>query len=517
MNNPFDYIPSEQMLQEQLRLRAYIENMCAREESFRNDVVKGKMFGILITDKEVLWAFSGQIGGSFNWHRFVPAVYDYLDETGYFKTHEREITALNHRITALEESSALASVRQTKKELQEQAEADIADYKQQIKDAKLLRDKKREEGMADEAELLRESQFMKAELHRRKLAWRLRLEEAQKAVDDILSDIRLMKLQRQQKSDRLQRWLFEQFVFTKSDGTNITLPEIFDRYFSLPLVGDGCGIPSGSGECCEPKLLNYAYSHGLKPVEMGMFWWGESPRQEVRRHLQFYPACNGKCKPILMELLPDTIQPIMEEEKASSLEVLFEDESIIVVNKPSGMLSVPGKEGRESVFSILSASHPECKELSTVHRLDMDTSGLLVVAKTKAAHENLQKQFLSRQVKKTYVAILEKPIVSEGRIELPLRPDFDDRPRQMVDYEYGKPAVTEYFPLGGNRVELYPLTGRTHQLRVHCAHHEGLNNPIKGDRLYGQKDTRLYLHAKTIELQHPATGKTMRFSVEPEF
>lgn len=567
MNNPFDYTPSAQMLQEQHRLVAHIESMCQGDNAFREDVERGKMFGILRCrskksgEEQVLWAFSGQIGGRFHWDGFVPAVFDYLDETGYFKVHEREISAMNREIDRLENSAELMSAREKMTTVQADAEADITAYKQKIKEAKELRDKRRVtssvlpegERIVDEAELIRESQFMKAELHRKKVFWRSQQEEAQAVVDEILGDIRLLKLQRQQKSDHLQRWLFEQFVFTRPDGTTISLLKIFQNYnfaFSPFTSGDGVGErllngsilpPSGSGECCEPKLLNYAYSHGLEPVEIGMFWWGESPRMEVRKHLHFYPACNGKCKPVLIELeresrgerreesgermalcsdglykreasfgLPSTpLSPL-----STLLSPLYEDSHLLVVDKPSGLLSVPGKTGEESVYSLLRRSHPDCPELAMVHRLDMDTSGLLVVAKTKMAHELLQKQFLTREVRKTYIAILEREISGEGRVGLPLRPDIDDRPRQLVDPDYGKPAVTEWRSLGGHRVELHPLTGRTHQLRVHCAHHLGLGNPIKGDRLYGIKGDRLYLHAAELTFRHPLTGETMHFHAD---
>lgn len=556
MNNPFDYTPSKRMLLEQQLLVAHIESMCHRDSAFREDAERGKMFGILIAERRkesglltqgkmpsseelVLWAFSGQIGGRFQWDGFVPAVFDYLDETGYFKVHEREISAMNREIADMENSTKLMEARENLTKVEAEAEADITAYKQKIKEAKELRDKRRSpspalpsgERVVEEAEMIRESQFMKAELHRKKVFWRSQQQEAQTAVDEIVGDIRMLKLQRQQKSDHLQRWLFEQFVFTKPDGTTISLLEIFQNYYnSLPLRGVGEGShslplrgvggvlpPSGSGECCEPKLLNYAYSHGLEPTEIGMFWWGESPKMEVREHLHFYPACSGKCRPILTSLLSFG-HPLSQVEKGlNCFCVVYEDSHLLVVNKPAGMLSVPGKTGEESIYSLLKLSYPDCPELAMVHRLDMDTSGLLVVAKTKQVHEALQKQFLTHEVKKTYIALLERPIAGEGWVELPLRPDIDDRPRQLVDPVYGKPAVTLYRSLGGSRIELHPETGRTHQLRVHCAHKLGLGNPIKGDRLYGTKGDRLYLHAAHLTFRHPITGEEMHFHAEPEF
>ncbi len=503
------------MLKAQQSLKERIEKLCLKDSAFREEVQRGKMFGILLVEGRpdfYLAAFSGQICGSFSLDGFVPAVCDYLSPQGYFKTHEREITQINHIIEERESSPQLSEMKDDLDRTEKEAQADIDGYKAQILEARERRNEARREGIADEDALIRESQFMKAELHRKKVLWRGRIEAARKMLDDYTAETGLLKLRRQRLSDSLQRWLFSQFILTSHSGERRSLLEIYGMQFRSAVLP-----PSGSGECCEPKLLSYAYTHGLTPREIGMFWWGATPKKEIRRHLGFYPACSGKCRPILKFMLGRDFSETDIGNEDAKPEVLFEDDEIIVVNKPWGMLSVPGKSGRESVMSLLRKSRPGCGELQTVHRLDMDTSGLLLLAKTRRAHQHLQRQFAQRTIRKRYVALLENDIEGEGTITLPLAPDFTDRPRQMADHERGKAAVTDWRALGGRRVELTPHTGRTHQLRVHCAHKEGLSNPIEGDVLYGRKASRLYLHAEFLELTHPVSGKRISFQAPPEF
>ena len=360
----------------------------------------------------------------------------------------------------------------------------------------------------EEAAFVKESQFLKAELRREKQRWVEKMTVAKAEVDAYEKRKDELANRRKTMSEALQNWLFEHFVMVNYAGERRNLLEIFrDTVQQLP--------PAGTGECCEPKLLQYAYTHHLKPIQMAMFWWGKSPDNEIRHHLHYYPACSGKCKPVLTYMLPAEVlaeQP--QRTLAEQLEIVYEDDDLWVVNKPSGMLSVPGKSNRESVISILQARCNEGETPLVVHRLDMATSGLLLVAKHKTAHYHLQNQFKDREIEKTYVAVLEgEPlsIGSKGRIELPLAPDLMHRPFQKVDKEHGKPAVTEYFVVDEHVVELHPLTGRTHQLRVHCAHAEGLDRPIKGDNLYGRRADRLYLHAARISFAHPMTKKRMVF------
>ena len=323
-----------------------------------------------------------------------------------------------------------------------------------------------------------------------------------------------------QMSQELQLWLFRQYRMLNAHGEEKDLVDIWQDYHSSPRIQKRFPLPpGGTGDCCAPKLLQYAYLHHLKPVCMAEFWWGESPKSEIRHHGQFYPACRGKCKPVLTWMMQGLdVDPDPEKTAFPHLdiEVVYEDQEMAVINKPSGLLSIPGKEEDYSVATIALERWPGSM---IVHRLDMGTSGLLVVAKNKEAYVALQEQFVKRTVGKRYIAIIDGiPEKKSGRIELPLTFDPMNRPRQIVDYRKGKTAVTEYEILEtiGSKalIALYPHTGRTHQLRMHCAHEDGLGCPILGDELYGKKAERLYLHCDHLELTHPQTGEKMSFNLE---
>ena len=469
----------------------------------------------------------------------MPAVFDYLQPDGYFKTHEAEISRINQSISHLEKDERMKEARTLIRQLQEERKRTIAAYQEKMKEAKAKRNSRREAGNlsdAEEAEMIRESQFMKAELRRLKksLSEKTALETE---FEDYQENILRLKQLRKQLSDALQQWLFSQFRMLNQEGESKDLLEIFrdealkeypqaaiatSRIAALKMVP-----PAGSGECCEPKLLQYAYQHGYKPLQMAMFWWGESPKEEIRHHLQFYPACNGKCKPILHWMLPaSTFEPeAINLSIYDKVETLYEDREIAVIHKPEGLLSVPGKDAAQpSVYALMRRKYPEATGPLIVHRLDMATSGVLLIAKTEFAYHRLQKAFLNHQIQKKYVAIISgKDISEKGIISLPLLPDYLNRPRQIVNHEQGKEAITEYEILeridGSHlRIALYPKTGRTHQLRVHCAHQEGLNAPILGDPLYGnEKAARLHLHAEEITFEHPLTGKKITIKRKADF
>ena len=545
MNNPLDYEPHPLCIQ----ACREVQEMLARREDWQEEIARGKMFGVLIvenvkTDTDVpkwgyLAAYSGQIGGRSDWEDFVPAVFDYLQPDGYFKTHEAEISRINLSINHLEKDERMKEARTLIRKLQEERKRTIAAYQEKMKEAKAKRDSRREAGNlseSEEAEMIRESQFMKAELRRLKksLSEKTALETE---FEDYQENILRLKQLRKQLSDALQQWLFSQFRMLNQEGESKDLLEIFrdealkeypqaaiatSRIAALKMVP-----PAGSGECCEPKLLQYAYQHGYKPLQMAMFWWGESPKEEIRHHLQFYPACNGKCKPILHWMLPaSTFEPeAINLSIYDKVETLYEDREIAVIHKPEGLLSVPGKDAAQpSVYALMRRKYPEATGPLIVHRLDMATSGVLLIAKTEFAYHRLQKAFLNHQIQKKYVAIISgKDISEKGIISLPLLPDYLNRPRQIVNHEQGKEAITEYEILeridGSHlRIALYPKTGRTHQLRVHCAHQEGLNAPILGDPLYGnEKAARLHLHAEEITFEHPLTGKKITIKRKADF
>lgn len=566
MNNPLDYQPHPLCITVCKELQTYL----SEREDWREEIDKGKMFGILIVENakpepgaskiSYLAAYSGQIGGRSDWDDFVPAVFDYLQPDGHFKTHEAEISDINQRIKQLEGNEHIKEAKSLILQLQEERKRTIAAYQEKMKEAKAKRDARRKTGNLtpeEEAEMVKESQFMKAELRRLKksLSEKTTLETEYEVFQ---ADILRLKQLRKTLSDALQQWLFSQFRMQNHEGKMKDLLEIFrdaalrdypqatlatSRIAALKMVP-----PAGSGECCEPKLLQYAYLHGYRPLQMAMFWWGESPKEEIRHHLQFYPACNGKCKPILHWMLPDRVFDSKIAEK-QALETLYEDDLLAVIYKPSGLLSVPGKDSSQpSVYSIMRKKYPAASSPLIVHRLDMATSGLMIIAKTDFAYHRLQKEFLHHRVQKKYIAIIgckdqeacdkiwekakKKEMKEEGKssistekqkISLPLMPDYLDRPRQIVNHEQGKEAITEYEVLDRIdathlRLALYPKTGRTHQLRVHCAHHEGLNAPILGDPLYGnEKASRLHLHAEEITFEHPLTGKEINIKREADF
>lgn len=544
---PFHYTPHPLCVLAAEEVKAYI----ASRKEWQEELASGKMFGVLIvqTDNGItnneenqigyLAAFSGNLAGKNLHPYFVPPVYDLLQPEGFFKIEEEQISAINIRIRELENSSSYLDSKEKWKIETEQAKAVLNQAKAELKMAKEAREIRRQSSPElseeEQASLIRESQYQKAEYKRLEKEWKKRLEELETEVRYFDIEIERLKTERKERSAALQRKLFEQFRMLNAQGEVKDLYTIFEQTVQkVP--------PAGAGECALPKLLQYAYLHQLKPLAMAEFWWGDSPKNEIRHHGYYYPSCKGKCEPILQHMLQGLevdenplLNPVHEEEE---LEIVFEDEWLLIVNKPAGMLSVPGKaEDRDSVYHRLKKKYPEATGPMIIHRLDMATSGLLLVAKTKKVHQDLQAQFANRSIKKRYVAVLDGIVLSErtGRIELPLCLNPLDRPRQIVSKEYGKEAITEYKiisesekiidesersinePRKYTRIVFYPLTGRTHQLRVHAAHPEGLGCPILGDELYGKKADRLYLHAEYIEFRHPIYGDIFRIQKKADF
>ena len=328
----------------------------------------------------------------------------------------------------------------------------------------------------------------------------------------------LSPLTSKQMSQELQTWLFHQYQLLNARGEVKDLVDIWQQYYSRPKLRQKYPLPpGGTGDCCAPKLLQYAYQHALRPICMAEFWWGKTTKEELRQHLNYYPACRGKCKPILTWMLQGLdVDPNPETLGFEHMEIptIYENDDIVVVNKPSGILSVPGRAEDYSVETVMHQRYPGS---IVAHRLDMGTSGLLLVAKHPDAYHPLQQQFIRHEIKKKYIALLEHAGQGTGIISLPLRPDPMNRPRQVVDMEHGKRAVTRYEFIDDHLVALWPETGRTHQLRIHCAHPDGLNNPIVGDELYGSKGQRLCLHAAEIWFRHPISGEEMHFETTPDF
>ena len=585
--DPFRYIPDKlvklagQLVIDRLAQWASLPEG-SPERHIESSFAEGKMLGVLVCRTGFLAAFSGTVKGpegrvTASVDGFVPPIIDLTEDNGHFKRKEAVITQMNKAIDLLSACPEFEDLKKELKEASEKRDAEIESLQNRIRFSKMQRDEIRSEtadpGKLDE--LIRESQFQKAELKRCKDRWKSHISEIKDRINEFEDTINDLKARRSAKSDTLQKWIFENAIVNNGAGESSSIWEIFSREGLIP--------PGGTGDCAAPKLLNYAFFHGLEPLAMGEFWYGTSPDTAVRTHGHFYPSCTSKCGPLLgymMKGLRSPVEPVMTT--SERIGNLYEDESIIVVEKPSGMPSVPGLDGRISLQEILTSGMAGRNDSSpgtihAVHRLDMDTSGIMVFAKSVEAAVNLRRQFEDHTVRKTYMAKvsadtdipsgkrldetvlppwpqgagpttkewegLSQPTVSQagssktgkGAIDLPLSPDYDERPRQKVDFTQGKPAHTEYETIrtnedGTSDILLYPYTGRTHQLRVHCAHHLGLGRPIVGDLLYGGHSVyecnsgncmethtkglpeRLCLHALSITFLHPETGQELTFT-----
>lgn len=519
---PFHYTPHPLCVIAAEEVQEYIRT----QEKWQEELQQGKMFGVLIVKDTTggigyLAAFSGNIAGKSSHPYFVPPIYDLSEPNGFFKPVEKYISIINDRIEILQNHPSLLRNKQLLKEETEKADKALAEVKEAMKAAKAARESRRLNN-PDETELaalIKESQFQKAELKRMEREWKSRIAAIQREIDVFTNEIAYFKDVRKDKSIELQQRLFDQYHLFNAREEIESLCDIFEQTVHR-------APPAGAGECAAPKLLQCAYLHQLKPIAMAEFWWGNSPVGEIRKQGYFYPACKEKCEPILKYMLQglDVEENPLAKDiyKDTELEIVYEDEWLLIVNKPAGMLSVPGKTDIDSVEQRMRSMYPDATGPMIVHRLDMATSGLLLVAKTKEVHQYLQAQFENRTIKKRYVALLDGiPVEKKGTINLPLRPDLHDRPRQVVDREQGKAAITDYQVISHTnaqtRIVFHPITGKTHQLRVHSAHPEGLNCPITGDELYGKKADRLYLHAEAIEFVHPANGKIVRVEKKAGF
>ena len=637
--DPFRYAPHPAVAEAARLVISHIDSTPLLAGAFS----EGKMLGVLVcsipedpatvipgSDREslrYLAAFSGNVGGRSHIEGFVPPIFDLLDPEGHFKVREAEITELNHKIYALSNSEQLITLEAALQKANEDKEAALADYRMQMAQSRIRREEVRNETSDPHilAGLIKESQFEKAELKRLKTAWDEKIAEIQSQLQVLRDEIVQLKASRARMSDELQDWIFRQYIVHDAYGDSSSIADIFASRGLVP--------PGGTGECAAPKLLEYAYRNGLKPLAMGEFWYGKSPNTAVRTHGHFYPSCTSKCGPLLgymlrgllaeeIDILPRNVGGFFEEGESLPEEgelviearaeqippvspafipspiIIYEDGDIVVAEKPSGMPSVPTLDGSFSIQDYLTSAlylSDDCVGegdgtddgdrvdgneglqffgVTAAHRLDMDTSGVMVFAKNRKALTNLHRQFEEHTVRKTYMARISAPddfrksIGPEtmlppcpqgegpatksweglfpdqcfsGAITLPLSPDYDERPRQKVDFQQGKPSHTDYKvvnenPDGTTDLLLYPRTGRTHQLRVHCAHTLGLGRPILGDLLYGgwsahptsssasdsastlTSDTashpthRLHLHALSITFKHPTTGEELTFT-----
>ncbi|MCL9770315.1 pseudouridine synthase [Flavobacterium sp. HXWNR69] len=531
---PFYYEPHELSIIAANELQSYLESQTDFEHNFglqenQEGLVIGKMFGVLVCQNQegelgYLWAFSGKLAGVNHHPYFVPTIFDMLHEDGFFRKEEEVLNAINRKIEILENSDELHTKKNQLDIIKIEALTDVQNQKDKIKRLKLERDEKRNsfvnlssfEIEQLEVELSEESKKESILLKKMTKYWNFQIENAQKEVNLLLDEINKLREERRVKSGALQQKLFAEYSFLNQFGERKSIGEIFNN-----------NPPAGAGECAAPKLLHFAFEHHLKPIAMAEFWWGQSPKSEIRKHKQFYPACKSKCEPILLShmlkgLDMDT-NPFQENPaEGKNIEIIYEDDVLAVINKPAEFLSVPGKIISDSVYQRVKELYPNATGPLIVHRLDMSTSGLMLIAKEEETYVKLQSQFIKRTIKKRYVALLDGILeANEGFIDLPLRVDLDDRPRQLVCYDHGKTAQTKWEKIevrdNQTLVYFYPITGRTHQLRVHASHELGLKTPIIGDDLYGTKANRLHLHAESLTFEHPITKETITIKKQAEF
>lgn len=494
------------------------------QKHFNADGV-GKMFGLLVVKNLVgkigyLAAFSGKLNDSVNIPGFVLPVFDTSVYDGFYKIGERILDDINRAVEVLQQSPDYLDKIHELNSLKISHQEEIEDKKKEIKLAKASRKVQRIGASADLLQQLnQESSKEQLWLRLRKKEMIRQQMELQLEIDAFEAKIHNLKNERKRLSQQLQQQLFENYTFLNAKRENKNLLDIF-KSFGIDVP------PSGAGECAAPKLFQHAFEKGYVPVELVEFWWGPSPPSQIRVHGKFYPCCRSKCEPILHHMLSSTeIQkpPLLNEEnRLKEIEVLYQDEYLAVLNKPNNVLSVPGKVQTLTIMDYLPILFPNAERPMLVHRLDRATSGILLVAMNEKVYVKLQQQFVKRSVQKKYLALLDGVIEKKsGIIDLPLRVDLDNRPQQLVCYEHGLPSQTrfEVLEIQGNRTKIafYPVTGRTHQLRVHAAHPSGLNTPIVGDDLYGSVADRLYLHAEELRFKHPVSGAEMVICCEAPF
>lgn len=534
---PFYYKPHPLAKIATKEVQEYLENQTDFKHNFglsedNSTLPIGKMFGVLVvknSENEIgyLTAFSGKLADKSLPDKFVPPVFNMRSYGSFYIKGEEEITEMNHRLSFLKQNENYIHLKKSFKNITKSINDDLEKEKLKLKKYKKERKARKKTGRSTLNEtdfnllnkkLIQESfnnQFYYKELEE---YYKNKVAEKRKELAAFDDEIAYLKKNRKEKSNYLQQTLFSKYAFLNYKKESKSLLDIFNNPAIKP--------PAGSGECSAPKLLQHAFLNDLTPICMAEFWWGVSPNSAIRKHKNFYPACQGRCKPILAHMLEgikmDDNLLLKNLSENKELEIVYEDDVLLVVNKPSEFLSVPGKNISDSVYTRIKKKYPKATGPLIVHRIDMSTSGIILLTKTKEANKILQNQFIKRTIKKRYVALLNGDLTKDkGTIKLPLRLDLDDRPRQLVDFEYGKNAETNWEIIkkenGKTKVYFYPITGRTHQLRVHAAHKDGLNTPIVGDDLYGKKENRLHLHAEFIEFSHPKTNKIISFSVAPDF
>lgn len=531
---PFYYQPTAIAIAAVEQLQQQLEEVIAWQgETDEIESDSGKMFGVLVVRNSqqqlgYLAAYSGQLAHENIDIKFVPAVSNMQLQDAAFLAENRIINNINAEIEQLEKSEQLSSINKVLAKATTDYQQALLAQQSLMVTSRQQRKKQRSEAIGQlaeddyeqlKADLAGQSIQEKKQLQALKQHWQTKVDSLQQTLTIMTDEIAKLKKLRRSRSKNLQKKLFAQYDFFNAKGETKDLNAIFAE---LPEQTP----PAGAGDCAAPKLLQYAYQQNLTPVAMAEFWWGAPPKSAIRQHKNYYPSCYSKCQPILTHMLkgldveenPLLLNPALGKD----LTIVYQDADLLVVNKPAEFLSVPGKNIEDSVYLRIKTQFPQASGPLIVHRLDMSTSGLLIIALNKRAHKALQKQFIERTIEKRYVALVSGNVTTDsGTIALPLRLDFDDKPRQMVCYQHGKPALTTWRVLerknNTTRLHLFPKTGRTHQLRVHCAHQDGLNLPIVGDDHYGHKAKRLHLHAEYLSLTHPINHKQLEFEVAADF
>lgn len=504
---------------------------------------QGRMYGVLIVkDTQGTLGYLAALSGNANENNtdksdigndasinFVPTIHQAYNQSEFEKEQQVEINGINKKISLLTANPEIDRLTVLLETEVANSDEEIQSLQQQMRDNKKARKDQRtwlntaalaeDEHRDISIALSRASVTDKKALQALKLNHQTKISSTSNNLQQLTDEIESLKKLRKKLSSTLQKHFFKQYKMLNSKGDRKDLIKIFaDTLLQRP--------PAGSGDCAAPKLLQYAFENKLTPLCMAEFWWGKQPTSEIRKHKHFYPACQGKCLPILGHMLEgmevDKNPLLINPAEGIDLEIIFQDEHVVVVNKPAGLLSVPGKSIKDSVYTRIKAQFPQASGGLIVHRLDMATSGLLMLALNERAHKHLQQQFMNKEVNKRYVATIEGKLEkTSGEICLPLRGDFDDRPKQMVCHEHGKYAETHWQLIeevdNTSKLFLYPITGRTHQLRMHCAHPDGLNLPIIGDSLYGNSADRLHLHAQRLSFTHPITKELLTFEVAENF
>ncbi|CAM1353932.1 MULTISPECIES: RluA family pseudouridine synthase [Tenacibaculum] len=475
----------------------------------------GKMFGVLVVKHPTgkigyIAAFSGKMANKTQHNFFVPPVFDILAPNGFYIQIENKLNIINEQIHLLTNKKEYLELKKQYYTQKKNHEELLNQEHSKVKRNRKLR--KKQQLVNNQLNINEEFYLREYEVYLND-----KINSLRQTFLNYENKIELLKKQRAETSANIQQKIFKHYLFTNANLQSKNLLDIFNNTQN---------IPAGSGDCCAPKLFQYAFKHQLTPIALAEFWWGKPLTTSIRKHLHYYVACSGKCKPILNHMLQGLIveeNPLIKKlNKPQELNIIYEDKYMLAINKPAEFLTVAGKEISYTIESLVREKYPNATGPLVVHRLDMSTSGILLIAKTKETHKELQAQFINKTIQKRYVAIVNGILPNQkGTINLPLRVDLEDRPKQLVCYEYGKEALTHWETVSANKgrtkIYLYPITGRTHQLRVHMAHHLGLNSPIVGDDLYGTKSNRLHLHAESISFIHPVTKKEMKLTIPVPF